>query len=212
MFTIGLIDNFVITRLGLSIFLQDHFKDLRLLEAGTVQEFGTLHKQQNTDLIIMGNNFIHDEKCLAAARQLKKQNPDIPLITYDEHLRENLTVSYFRIGISGYLLRQNTVVEMLNCIKAVLNNKHYLCPALTEQLLISLCKSQVENQTTSRTILTRRESEIANYLGQGMRTSHISLMLGRKSSTISSIKRNIFKKLNVKNILELMDIYPEYHS
>lgn len=211
MLTIGLIDNFVITRLGLTILLNDHFQQIKLLEANNIKEFETIHNGQTPELIILGNNFPYDDQCLAAARQLKKYYPDIPLVVYDEHLMENLTAQYFRIGISGYVLRQNTAEEMVNCIEAIRSKKRFLCPVLTQQLLTSLSRTAAENQETRKTVLTRRETEIANYIGQGMKTSYISAMLGRTPSTISSIKHNIFKKLNVKNVIELREAFPEYH-
>lgn len=207
MLTIGLIDNILITRLGLSILLNDHYKDIKFLEANTIQEFGIVHKKQKPDVIVLGNNFTVNEKCLDAARLLKNQHPDIPLVVYDKQLMDNLTVSYFRIGINGYLLRQNTDKEIVNCIQAVLNQKRFLCPVLTEQFLNSLSETHVENHYTTKNILTPRETEIANYLGQGMKITHISNMLGRKPSTISSIKHNIYKKLNVQNVIQLREAF-----
>jgi DNA-binding NarL/FixJ family response regulator len=60
-------------------------------------------------------------------------------------------------------------------------------------------------------VLTNRESEIAKYLSQGMTTSWIANELGRKASTISTIKHSIFKKMKVDNILELRTaIYMDY--
>jgi DNA-binding NarL/FixJ family response regulator len=208
MLTIGLIDNILITRLGLSILLNDHFKEIRFLEANTIQEFGIVHKQQKPDVIVLGNNFASNDKCLDAARLLKNQHPDIPLVVYDKQLMDNLAISYFRIGINGYLLRENTDKEIVNCIQTVLNHKRFLCPVLTEQFLNSLSEPHLENHTATKNILTPRETEIANYLGQGMKVTHISNMLGRKPSTISSIKHNIFKKLNVHNLLQLREAFP----
>jgi DNA-binding NarL/FixJ family response regulator len=207
MLTIGLIDNIPITRLGLSILLKDYFKDIKFLEANTIQEFGIVYKQQKPDVIVLGNNYKSNDKCLDAAKLLKSQNPDIPLVVYDEQLMDNLTISYFRIGIDGYLLRQNTDKEIVNCIQTVLNHKRYLCPVLTEQFLNSLSETHLENPGTKKNILTPRETEIANYLGQGMKIIHISNMLGRKPSTISSIKHNIFKKLKVQNLIELREAF-----
>ncbi|WP_177197163.1 response regulator transcription factor [Dyadobacter koreensis] len=200
----------MISRLGLSILLNNYYQDVMLLEANNVQEYNILFGHHTPDMIILGNNSNDEEKCLAVARQLKKLNPDLPLIIYDEHLMRNLTISYFRIGISGYILRQNTAEEMIPCIETILNQKKYLSPILTEHLLDSLSHNYGEKTPKRRPILTRREIEIASYIAQGMKTSQISAMLGRKASTVSSIKHNIFRKLNVKSVTELLDAFSEF--
>jgi len=200
----------MISRLGLSILLNNHYQNVMLLEANNIQEYNVLFGHHTPDMIILGNNSNDDEKCLTLVRQLKKLNPNLPLIVYDEHLMRNLTISYFRIGISGYLLRQNTVEEIVLCIETILNKKKYLSPILTEHLLDSLSHTYGEKTPKHKPILTRREIEIASYVVQGMKTSQISAMLGRKASTVSSIKHNIFRKLNVKSVTELLDAFSKF--
>lgn len=210
MLTIGLIDDFMISRLGLTILITNYYDDVLILEANNIQDYAILHNQQTPDMIILGNNYNQDEKSMAAVRQLKKSNPETPLIVYDDNLLLNLTIPYFRIGISGYLLRRHTAEEMLPCIQAISNQKRYLSPALTDQLLISLGISYKKREPQQKSILTRRELEIAGYVVQGLKTSQISVMLDRKASTVSSIKHNIFKKLNVKSVNELLEAFSEF--
>jgi len=51
--------------------------------------------------------------------------------------------------------------------------------------------------------LARREKEVYNLIVNGLRNSEISKSLGLKSNTISTIKKNIMIKLQVKNLIEL---------
>jgi DNA-binding NarL/FixJ family response regulator len=46
---------------------------------------------------------------------------------------------------------------------------------------------------------------VAQYLAEGMQTSWIAHKLNRKVSTISTIKSNIFHKLQIDNILKLRE-------
>jgi DNA-binding NarL/FixJ family response regulator len=204
MLTIGLIDSYALMRKGLSIILNDHFENVEVLESNDIAEFGRLYEQKRPDLMIMGINLTTKDDCLDMVNQLKKRFPAIPLVVYDEHLRLNLTIPYFKLGISGYLLKQNSAAEMINCVDAVLSKKQYLCPALLEVMLKFFSKPHYGQQKSIS--LTRRESEIAKYLSQGMKTSWIAETLGRKPSTISTIKNNIFKKMKVENIMELRKV------
>ena len=57
--------------------------------------------------------------------------------------------------------------------------------------------------------LSPRELEIAYYMYLGMRVKDISKLLGIKSNTISTIKKNLFYKLEIKNIIELFKLVTE---
>lgn len=53
--------------------------------------------------------------------------------------------------------------------------------------------------------LSEREFEIAQYLSKGMRVSKIAEKLDRRVSTISTIKKSIFTKLEVDSVVKLAD-------
>jgi DNA-binding NarL/FixJ family response regulator len=201
MLTIGLIDNYALMRMGMAIILHDHFDDVNILESNDITEFGQLFGRTRPDLIIMGINIGSRGECLELVSSLRKRLPAVPLIVYDDNLGQNLTAAYFELGISGYLLKQNSANEMIQCIDMVLQKKQYLSPVILESLLKFF--AGLKSSLPKRISLTRRESEIARYLSQGMKTSWIASTLGRKPSTVSTIKNNIYKKLQVENIVEL---------
>jgi DNA-binding NarL/FixJ family response regulator len=201
MLTFGLIDNHVIMRAGLAIIFENHFRNINISESEDVKHFIDSHPNQNPDLLILGNNFAGKQDCLDAVSILKSRFPLVPLIIYDEYLEQDMTILYFKLGVNGYVLKQNNADEMIKCVETVLENKQYLCPVLLERLLKNFRKKN--NGLVVERILTPRESEIAKYLSEGMKTSWIAKTLGRKNSTISTIKNNIYKKLNVQNIIQL---------
>jgi len=52
-------------------------------------------------------------------------------------------------------------------------------------------------------ILATRELEVYHMLAKGMKTSEIANALSLKANTISTIKKVIFKKLEITSIFEL---------
>jgi len=58
-------------------------------------------------------------------------------------------------------------------------------------------------------ILSKREFEIAKLLVKGYRTKDISNHLLIKSNTVSTIKKTIFIKTNVKSNIELYELFNE---
>jgi DNA-binding NarL/FixJ family response regulator len=135
MLTIGLIDNHSLTREALCIILDTHFKkNTEMLGAKDISEFDRLYSGKGADLVIMGVNQVSEED---SVYQLRKSIPKVPVVVYLDHLYLDVAVHFFRSGINGYLLKQNSISDMIECIEKVLNGKLYLCPELFELVLQS---------------------------------------------------------------------------
>ena len=204
MLTIALIDKHPILRLGLSFCLKKHFIEVIVKEGNDIIEYNELHPAAAPNLIIQGINENPKESNFHTVERIKGYHPKTPIIIYDENPMNFKKMPYLESGINGYVLKQNDVGELLACIDAVLNGKYYISPQLLEYLSQAFMKKKtIHNE--KQNLLTKREQEVAKYLCEGMQTSSIASKTGRKSSTISTIKTKIFKKLGVKNTLELRD-------
>ncbi|HEV7381477.1 MAG TPA: response regulator transcription factor [Dyadobacter sp.] len=205
MITVGLIDSYKIIGYGLTSLLHEVYDEINLLKSDSISDFKRNHGHEACDVLLLGNNSLIPEECFQQVIEAKKQFPDIPLIVYDENLKQNLTIRYFELKVDGYLLKQNIASEITNAITNVMNKQQFICPTLLESLLSFVARKEVI--TKSGALLTPRESEIALYLSQGMKTSWIANTLGRKPSTISTIKNTIFKKMKVDNVVQLKTIF-----
>lgn len=201
MMTVGLIDNYAIIRFGLVFFLNENLPDSRLFDSDSLNNFVRDNSDKKFDVLILGNNS-HDRKesCEKIAF-LKGQFPEIPIIVYDDNFKLDVTVQYFEMGINAYVSKSNVASEIVNAINSVLNRKQFVCPAILGRLLRFETKISID--PNRKQLLTVRETEIALYLSQGMKTSWIANTLDRKPSTISTIKSTIFKKMNVENVIQL---------
>ena len=202
---IVLIDKHPILRTGLAFFLKDHFNEATILESDSVTTFHESYRDQKPDLIILGISQDSTGNNLSFINIVKKKYPKASIVLYDEKPGTSMVFHYLKAGIKGYLSKQNNLTELIDCISDVLKGRRYIC---NEVLEIILNGNFVEKNTSmdENMSLTSREYEIAQYLSQGMKTSLIAQTLGRKMSTISTIKTNIFKKLDVDNILKLREV------
>jgi len=55
--------------------------------------------------------------------------------------------------------------------------------------------------------LSKREKEVCDLLINGNTTTEIAKVLNIKSNTVSTIKKTIYYKKNVSNIIQLYEIY-----
>ena len=66
---------------------------------------------------------------------------------------------------------------------------------------------EIVKQISLEDKLSKREREVVKYLISGCKTNDIANILGLKSNTISTVKRNIFFKLKVGSIIDLYDLF-----
>jgi DNA-binding NarL/FixJ family response regulator len=164
-----------------------------------------LKSNATSDITILGINPDSQAGNLRFLNKSENKNSFGPIIVYDEEPRPYLAVSFLRAGVMGYLSKQNDETELIECITDVLTGMRYVCK---EILGINKNVSAFEKTTRLKenSNLTFHEYEIAQYICQGVNISEIAQIFDRKTSTISTIKMRILKKLKVNNILELRNL------
>lgn len=209
---VALLDKYPVLRLGLKELLTGHFKSITTIESEGIKLFSELQLDQTPDIIIMGFSEQEKDDHLRDVNMARKAYPQASLIVYaDEVLNLNGLSGYLSLGVEGYLSKRADSLELITCVSTVADGKKYVNVA---DLLSLIGKPESGKKETFRNAgelrLSGRETEIARYLAEGKKPSWISQKLNRKPSTISTIKRNIFKKLTVTNILELRERISQY--
>lgn len=110
--------------------------------------------------------------------------------------------AYLNTGISGFLTSTNPLDMLDECLRKLRAGQKYLSPSALEWLLDNAFPPKQENNRA----LTSRESYIAKQLAEGRTVSQIAKETNRKVSTISTIKKNIFRKTNTDNIIKLREL------
>lgn len=108
----------------------------------------------------------------------------------------DLKIQSKELGASGYLLKELSGEEMIDIFESIMKN---------EVDFIDSSESLKDNfRSTSKSILTKREFEIANLVCKGLSSNEIAKQLHLSVLTVSTHRKHILKKLNVKNPLELL--------
>lgn len=206
---IAVIDKHPISRAGLISFLNTRFEDADIIESENVTSFQEAHPGQNPDLIILGINQSANAaniNFITTVSKRKKTQPAGTVIVYDEKPNFSMIIHYLKAGLRGYITKQNSLDEIKQCIGAVLNGKRYVCDEVMQLILDSYYVEESILREGHFPPLTPREFEIAKYLIKYTKTSVIAKTLGVTSSTVSTIKNTIFKKLDVDNIQNLKEV------
>lgn len=136
---------------------------------------------------------------------VRKIQPEISILIFSGYDETQYAHPYIKAGANGFLSKTSTEEEFQTAIDRVMEGDIYLSPVIQKQSIDSwLNKKVAVGKGFSE--LSSREIEVMNLLITGASTSEIGQQLFLAHSTISTHKMNIFKKLNVSNVVELNEV------
>jgi DNA-binding NarL/FixJ family response regulator len=108
----------------------------------------------------------------------------------------------FRLGVSGYVLKNADPESIIKAIETVYRGEHYLTPDLKDKLdhFTFIMKKQTDLQPS----LTAKEKEVLRLTVNGYTTQEISEQLFLGVRTIEYYRSNLLLKLEVKNMAALI--------
>jgi DNA-binding NarL/FixJ family response regulator len=104
------------------------------------------------------------------------------------------------LGVYGYMLKNYATEELGVCIKEVLQNRQYISPLITNELVMD----SSGNCNDALAKLTLAERKIIELIGQQKTSGQIADLLFISEKTVEGHRRNIIEKLELpkeKNVL-----------
>ena len=141
---------------------------------------------------------------LEVARRIRKSHPKIRVLILSIHSQEEYIIEAFKIGASGYLVKEAAVDELIAAIKAVYKGQAYLSPSIARRLIDDyLDKTQVPHTESLEPRLTDREVEVLQLIAEGKSNSEIASLLNISIKTVATHRAHIMKKLDIHDALGL---------
>lgn len=144
---------------------------------------------------------------LDASRQIKKADPNIKIIILTMHSEPNFVTQAFRMGVSGYVLKQSAGSELLQAIDEVRKGRAFVSPLVTQGLV-----DQAVNPTSPASpgggddfaqSLSSRQREVLQLVAEGKATKEIASILSVSIKTVEFHKTRIMKELGLRSSAEL---------
>jgi DNA-binding NarL/FixJ family response regulator len=117
-----------------------------------------------------------------------------------EHLKELIHESQYAL-----LLRSSTRQQINKAFECILDGKSFICNELSSLLLENLTdtKKSLKHKIVYES-LTAREKEITGLICNSLTTKQIATNLMLSPQTIATHRKNIFRKLDIKNTAALV--------
>ncbi len=139
---------------------------------------------------------------LDLAAKLHQEMPQVKIVILTMHKSEEFVTRALFSGVKGYVLKDNALEELIQCIFQVYEGKMFLSHTITELVVATYMK---ESQEGSRdAAMSTREREILQLLAEGFNNKYISEKLNLSIKTVETHRANIMRKMGFKNITELV--------
>ena len=140
---------------------------------------------------------------LAATRALKKQQPNIAIVTLTRHGDDAYVQELLRAGVSGYVLKQSAPTELLQAIRAAATGGQYLDSALTARVTARLL-GRADKVGKPAAALSERESEVLRLIASGYSNKEIAVRLVLSVKTVEAHKANAMRKLDLNGRIDIV--------
>jgi DNA-binding NarL/FixJ family response regulator/class 3 adenylate cyclase len=141
---------------------------------------------------------------IEATRRIKETCPDTEIIILTKFGDDEKVFRALKAGAIGYMLKDAGVEEIGPAIRAVYRKEGFLSPALVARVMKEFTRLAQAGQETRALFaeLTRREIEVLELLGTGMRNRPIAEKLFLSEKTVKNHISNILAKLQVNDRTE----------
>jgi DNA-binding NarL/FixJ family response regulator len=100
--------------------------------------------------------------------------------------------------VKGYMLKDCTDVEIVQCVRAVAQGQHFTCPVMTTYLVNKTRRIESFVRTApGLKQLTRQEHAILALIAQDRTSKEIAEVLGIAQKTVDAHRSNICRKLEI---------------
>lgn len=140
-----------------------------------------------------------------AAQYIRDKAPRAGVVMISMHADESYILRALKSGARGYLLKASPESEVIAAVRAVASGEAYFSPVIT-RILVEEYVSEMQRRGVddSYDLLTLREKEILQLLVSGRGNKDIADQLNVSVATVETHRNNIFQKLHVHNLPELI--------
>lgn len=170
------------------------------------QEVVDWYAENNADVLVLDINMpILDG--IQVLKKLKK-NPNKPeiivLSSYDD---VKLVKEVLQMGAKGFVPKKSAGEHIVNAVYKVAEGNQYFTEDIKEKMMQTLLSGQVKNEGSQDGVLisslTKREVQVLKLVAQQYSTREIGDELHISESTVETHRKNLMKKVKVKNSVGL---------
>lgn len=197
-----LADDHSLIRQGIVFLLEEMDFEYEAIHASSLQQLKERITTHPIDIAIIDAHF-PDGNILHTLPEIRKACPGSKILIFTGIEESAHALKFLNAGANGFLSKLNEEEEIRQALLTLIREGKYISPATQALLMNSLQNPGLVNPLFS---LTEREREIAELYAAGYGNLEIANKLEVKQNTISTLKKRIFDKLQIDNLVELIEM------
>lgn len=203
MISVALIEDNRLVRDGITALLNG-LPDLKVVAGASGADTSVL-RGAKPQVVLLDLGLGHGSS-LRVAEEVKKEFPDTKVILMDLLPVHEDIVEFVNVGVSGFIMKDATLDDLVSTIRSVANGAHVLPPQMTSTLFSQIAKDAIVRgrpETLDAVRMTPREREVINLIAEGLSNKEIATRLDIATDTVKSHVRNVMEKLMLHTRLQI---------
>ena len=202
-YRVVLADDHLLFREGMKLLIE-RMPDVEVVgEAGDGLELLHLLKELAPEMAIIDIT-MPNLRGIEATREIKMINPLTKVLILTMHKSKEYLYHSISAGADGYLLKEDSDVELLSAIDKIRNGETYVTRILSGELAEDLSQIYQGKRPIPQESLTIREREVLKMISEGKSNNETANLLNISVRTVENHRANIMKKLKLKKTADLV--------
>jgi two-component system, NarL family, response regulator, fimbrial Z protein, FimZ len=201
MIKVCLADNHPVVHFGVKSYFKDHAEISIVGHVGNYNMIIDMLKIKPIDVLLVDLE-LEGLSSLNQIKYLLKEFPNTKIIIFSNLSETIYAPNTLKAGVSAYVHKTSKLENLGNIMVKVNNGAVIFSDAIKRSL--ALIAKQNKNERLYRK-LSNREIEVLRYLSDGKKNNEIAKILGLNEKTISTYKLRLLTKLNVTNLVDLVN-------
>ena len=198
-----IVDDHPLTRRGAAQLINQQ-EDLTVCgEAGNAEQALAVINSLKPHLVL-ADMALPGRQGLELIKDLKALYPEILVLVLSMHDEKLYAERALHAGARGYLMKSEGGEKLIEAIRQVLAGKIFLSQSLSAELCAALSQGRRRVDESALAVLTDREFEVFESIGQGLTTHEIGAQLHLSGKTVETHRRHIREKLGLRTSPELI--------
>jgi len=190
---------------GLKVVLAAHKKFEIVGTAGNGMNLIDAVCKSNTEILIMDIN-MPEKDGIEVLKEFNDRGYCCKVIVLSSYDDINLIKEVMKLGASGYLSKDCAGDSIMEAIETVYQGKDYFSQNISRKIFNSISNKEIDGVSSlnMQMILSEREIEVLKLIIDEYSNKEISEKLCVSNSTVETHRKNLIKKLKVKNTIGLV--------
>ena len=199
MIRVILCDDHAVVRRGIRDTLSEASDIQVVAQAGSYSEVREALRNHPCDVLVLDLN-LPGRGGLEVLGSLKETDSPVKALVVSMYPEDQYAIRCLKAGAQGYLNKAGDPAEMIVAVRAIMQGRKYVTPAVAEMLVENLSSPALETPHAS---LSERELQTLLKIASGKRLSEIAEELMLSPKTVSVYRSRVLEKLKLSNNAEL---------